>query len=244
MARPRSFSLAELKQLPVADADHAAHLRGRVIRDRPDGACRCLPCSMLSGNPPTARFVVLHSVDDWVDSLDLIDALHPQTLLAYGMNGGDSPVPHGAPVRLRLERQMGYKSMKFVRRLIVADEFDDGGMSGSIQNGWAGTPGFDCSGAGCSVMAPSAVAAPRGATPARRRTRCRCEGCAGPGRRSRTRGGQQVQLEAFHPPARSRGLRAATAVRARCERRTLAAGCATRRVLAGHRLEFVFDEHP
>jgi DMSO/TMAO reductase YedYZ molybdopterin-dependent catalytic subunit len=40
-------------------------------------------------------------------------------------------------VRLRLERQIGYKSMKYVRRLVVADEFDDGGMSGSIQNGWA-----------------------------------------------------------------------------------------------------------
>ena len=81
--------------------------------------------------------MVLHSVDDWVDSLDLIDALHPQTILAYGMNGGDLPVAHGAPVRLRLERQIGYKSMKYVRRLVVSDEFDDGGSSGSIQNGWA-----------------------------------------------------------------------------------------------------------
>ena len=86
---------------------------------------------------PDARFVVLHSVDDWVDSLDMNDALHPQTLLAYGMNGGDLPVAHGAPVRLRVERQMGYKSMKYVRRLVVADQFDDGGASGSIQNGWA-----------------------------------------------------------------------------------------------------------
>ena len=86
---------------------------------------------------PTARFVVLHSVDDWVDSLDMNDALHPQTILAYGMNGGDLPVAHGAPVRVRVERQIGYKSMKYVRRLVVADQFDDGGASGSIQNGWA-----------------------------------------------------------------------------------------------------------
>ena len=51
---------------------------------------------------PTARFVVLHSVDDWVDSLDLIDALHPQTILAYGMNGRDLPIAArraGAPAR-------------------------------------------------------------------------------------------------------------------------------------------------
>ena len=61
------------------------------------------------------------------------------------MNGGDLPVAHGAPVRLRLERQIGYKSMKYVRRLVVADEFDDGGVSGSIQNGWAWYNGIaDC----------------------------------------------------------------------------------------------------
>jgi len=137
VARPRSFSLAELKQLPSRTqiTRHTCEEGWTAI-----GQWTGVPLSAVLdavGILPTARFVVLHSVDDWVDSLDLIDALHPQTLLAYGMNGGDLPVPHGAPVRLRLERQMGYKSMKFVRRLIVADEFDDGGMSGSIQNGWA-----------------------------------------------------------------------------------------------------------
>lgn len=75
--------------------------------------------------------------DDWVDSIDLLDALHPQTLLAYGMNGRDLPIPHGAPIRLRVERQMGYKSMKYLRRIVVTDTFDDGGKKGNIQNGWA-----------------------------------------------------------------------------------------------------------
>ena len=69
--------------------------------------------------------------------MDLFDALHPQTLLAYGMNGRDLPIPHGAPVRLRVERQLGYKSLKFVQRIVVTDRFDDGGASGSIQNGWS-----------------------------------------------------------------------------------------------------------
>jgi hypothetical protein len=46
-------------------------------------------------------------------------------------------IQHGAPVRLRVERQMGYKSMKYVRHIVVADRFDDGGMKGNIQNGWA-----------------------------------------------------------------------------------------------------------
>jgi DMSO/TMAO reductase YedYZ molybdopterin-dependent catalytic subunit len=53
------------------------------------------------------------------------------------MNDRDLPIAHGAPVRLRLERQIGYKSMKYVRRIVVSDTFDDGGMNGSIQNGWA-----------------------------------------------------------------------------------------------------------
>ena len=138
VARPRIVLARRAEAAPVADADHAAHLRGRLDRDRPvDRRAAVAVCWTPSGILPTARFVVLHSVDDWVDSLDLIDALHPQTILAYGMNGGDLPIAHGAPVRLRLERQIGYKSMKYVRRLVVADEFDDGGTSGSIQNGWA-----------------------------------------------------------------------------------------------------------
>jgi DMSO/TMAO reductase YedYZ molybdopterin-dependent catalytic subunit len=53
------------------------------------------------------------------------------------MNGRDLPTQHGAPVRLRVERQMGYKSMKYVQRIAVVDEFEDGGQKGTIQNGWA-----------------------------------------------------------------------------------------------------------
>ena len=86
---------------------------------------------------PTARYVNYAAYDGWEDSIDLIDALHPQTFLAYGMNGRDLPVPHGAPVRLRVATQMGYKSMKFLRRLVVTDEFVDPGRNGPIQNGWS-----------------------------------------------------------------------------------------------------------
>jgi DMSO/TMAO reductase YedYZ molybdopterin-dependent catalytic subunit len=53
------------------------------------------------------------------------------------MNGRDLSVPHGAPVRLRVETQLGYKSMKFLQRIVVTDTFDDGGKKGNIQNGWA-----------------------------------------------------------------------------------------------------------
>ena len=53
------------------------------------------------------------------------------------MNGRDVPVPHAAHVRLRVERQMGYTSMKYLQRIVVTDTFDDVGASGNIQNGWA-----------------------------------------------------------------------------------------------------------
>jgi len=134
---PRSFSLADLKALPARTqiTRHTCEEGWTAI-----GQWTGVPLSRVLdavGILPTARFVVLHSVDDWVDSLDLNDALHPQTILAYGMNGGDLPIAHGAPVRLRLERQIGYKSMKFLRRIVVTDKFDDGGKDGNIQNGWA-----------------------------------------------------------------------------------------------------------
>jgi DMSO/TMAO reductase YedYZ molybdopterin-dependent catalytic subunit len=53
------------------------------------------------------------------------------------MNGRTLPIPHGAPLRLRVETQLGYKSMKFIRRIVVSDAFEDGGAAGNIQNGWS-----------------------------------------------------------------------------------------------------------
>ncbi len=123
---------------PVADADHATYVRGGLDRHRPmDGRAARVWCSMRRAfcRPPGSWCSIRY--DDWVDSIDLLDALHPQTILAYGMNGRDLPIPHGAPVRLRVERQLGYKSMKYLRRIVVTDEFDDGGEKGNIQNGWA-----------------------------------------------------------------------------------------------------------
>ena len=68
-----------------------------------------------------ARYVVFHPYDEWWDSLDMNDALHPQTLLAYGMNGRELSLDHGAPLRLRVPRQLGYKSVKFLSRITVTD---------------------------------------------------------------------------------------------------------------------------
>jgi DMSO/TMAO reductase YedYZ molybdopterin-dependent catalytic subunit len=69
-----------------------------------------------------ARYLVYVSMDtDWWDSIDMEEALHPQTLLTWGMNDGDLPVSFGGPLRLRVPRQLGYKSVKFVTRLMVTD---------------------------------------------------------------------------------------------------------------------------
>jgi DMSO/TMAO reductase YedYZ molybdopterin-dependent catalytic subunit len=134
---PRTFSLNDLKQLRARTqiTRHTCEEGWTAI-----GQWTGVPLSLVleaAGILPVARFVVFHSYDDWVDSIDLVDALHPQPILAYGMNGRDLPIQHGAPVRLRVERQMGYKSMKYLHRIVVADEFDDGGQKGNIQNGWA-----------------------------------------------------------------------------------------------------------
>jgi len=82
--------------------------------------------------------VCFHTYDSGViHSVDMLDALHPQTLLAYGMNGRDLLIRHGAPLRLRVERQIGYKSRKYLQRIVVKDVFDDGGKKGVAAMGWA-----------------------------------------------------------------------------------------------------------
>jgi DMSO/TMAO reductase YedYZ molybdopterin-dependent catalytic subunit len=71
---------------------------------------------------PHARYVAYVSMDPaWWDSIDMGDALHPQTLLTWGMNDGDLPVKFGGPLRMRVPRQLGYKSVKYVTRLTVTD---------------------------------------------------------------------------------------------------------------------------
>jgi DMSO/TMAO reductase YedYZ molybdopterin-dependent catalytic subunit len=83
-----------------------------------------------TGINKSARYVNFYAYDGYMESIDMLDALHPQTILAYGMNGQDLPVPHGAPVRVRVERQIGYKSVKYLQRILVTDEFVDPGDTG------------------------------------------------------------------------------------------------------------------
>ncbi len=93
----------------------------------------------MAGLSPAARFIVFHCADflggpgsPYYESIDLVDAFHPQTILAYGLNGAPLPVGNGAPLRLRLERQLGYKMAKYVMRIEAVDRLDrtGGGKGG------------------------------------------------------------------------------------------------------------------
>ena len=76
----------------------------------------------MAGLLPAARYIVFHCADaiggaPYYESIDLADAFHPQTILAHEMNGQPLSVGHGAPLRLRVERQLGYKQAKYVMRV-------------------------------------------------------------------------------------------------------------------------------
>ena len=130
VARAGSLSLNELKKFPARTQITKHHCEeGWTAIAEWTG----VPLSSVlqhAGIHSTARFVNFHSYDGWIDSIDLYDAFHPQTILAYGMNGKDLSVPHGAPVRLRVEKQIGYKSMKYIHKIEVTDQFLDFGDIG------------------------------------------------------------------------------------------------------------------
>jgi DMSO/TMAO reductase YedYZ molybdopterin-dependent catalytic subunit len=140
VARPGEFTLAQLKSFPSRTqiTQHVCEQGWSAIAEWTG-----VPLSTVlhaAGIRPEAKYVVLYTIDDWWDSLDMADAFHPQTLLAYGMNGHDLPVPHGAPVRLRVERQLGYKNLKYVSQITVTDTVKDIGKGkGAVgaENGYA-----------------------------------------------------------------------------------------------------------
>ena len=135
--RPGLYSLASLKRLPSRTqiTRHACEEGWSAIAEWTGVPLRAV--LEAAGIKPNARYVQFYAFDGWADGIDMVDATHPQTLLAYGMNGRDLPVPHGAPLRLRVERQVGYKNMKFLRGIAVTESFDDHGQDGNIQNGWS-----------------------------------------------------------------------------------------------------------
>jgi len=139
--RPASFSLAQLKSFPS---------RSQITQLQCEEGWSYIaewigvPLSHVLdvvGIHPQARYVVYFSIDpDWWESIDMADALHPQTFLTYGMNGNELPVSNGGPLRMRVPRQLGYKSVKFITHLTVTDRlkrFGKGLGSAAPEAGYA-----------------------------------------------------------------------------------------------------------
>jgi DMSO/TMAO reductase YedYZ molybdopterin-dependent catalytic subunit len=139
--RPASFSLDQLKSYPRrSQITHLACEEGWSYIAEWIG----VPLSYVLdavGVKPQAKYVAYFSIDpDWWDSVDMADALHPQTFLAYGMNGGELPVGNGGPLRMRVPRHLGYKSVKFVTHLTVTDSmkgFGQGLGSAAPEGGYS-----------------------------------------------------------------------------------------------------------
>ena len=141
VAQPASFSIADLKSYPSR-----SHITELACEEGWSYIAEWIGVPLshvlnLVGALPQARYIVYVSMepDTW-DSIDMADALHPQTFLCYGMNGNDLPVPHGGPLRMRLPRQIGYKNIKFITHLTVTDNlkrFGKGLGSAAAEAGYA-----------------------------------------------------------------------------------------------------------
>ncbi len=157
VAKPRSFTLADLKGMP-ARTQITRHdcVEGWSCIGQWTGVPLHQVLDLVEPRPE-ARYVVFHCFDrydtdytsDPVDPSQTMDsgaipffygsigmdaAVHPQTILAYGMNGGDLPVAYGAPLRLRLERQLGYKMTKFIKGIELVASF--AGIGGGHGGYW------------------------------------------------------------------------------------------------------------
>ncbi|RKR03315.1 DMSO/TMAO reductase YedYZ molybdopterin-dependent catalytic subunit [Kushneria sinocarnis] len=138
VAQPLSLSLTELRSMPartqitrhdcVEGWSVIGQWSGPVLED----------VLQRAGVRPEARYVVFHCMDQlngrdfYYESLDMVAARHPQTILAHSLNGETVPVANGAPLRLRVERQLGYKMAKYLRGITLVEHLDDiqGGRGG------------------------------------------------------------------------------------------------------------------
>jgi len=147
VSHPLSLSLADLHRLP-ARTQITKHdcVEGWTAIGKWTGVQLGLLLK-AAGLATNARYAVFHCADNltgepakggeqspgqYYESIDLVDAFHPQTLIAYDLNGKPLGVPHGAPLRLRVERQLGYKQAKYIERIEITDSFKHiaGGFGG------------------------------------------------------------------------------------------------------------------
>jgi DMSO/TMAO reductase YedYZ molybdopterin-dependent catalytic subunit len=139
--RPTAFSVDQLKSYPASSQITEVVCEEGWSYIAEWNGVRLSHILGLVGAQPHARYVVYYSIQpSWWESIDMADAMHPQTILTYGMNGDDLRVGFGGPVRVRLPRQLGYKSVKFITHLTVTDDlkkFGKGLGSSSPEGGYA-----------------------------------------------------------------------------------------------------------
>lgn len=144
--RPASFSLSDLRALP-SRTQITRHdcVEGWSCIGKWTGARLSAVLAQVQLKP-SARYIVFHCADElqgaglsgavpYYESIDLDDAFHEQTILAYDMNGKQLPVAHGAPLRLRVERQLGYKHAKYLMSIEAVESFDT--IEGGNGSYWA-----------------------------------------------------------------------------------------------------------
>ena len=147
VARNLSLSLSQLRTLPhreqitrhdcVEGWSAIGKWRGVPLKTLLDGA------GLRSG----ARYIVFHCADSmgngqpYYESIDLIDAFHPQTILAFALNDRPLSVANGAPLRLRVERQLGYKQAKYLMRIEAVESL--AAIGGGKGGYWEDHAGYD-----------------------------------------------------------------------------------------------------
>ena len=141
VAHPASLSLPDLRSLPFR-----SQITEVVCEEGWSYIAEWIGTPLVevlnaAGLLPQARYLVYYSIDPvWWESIDMADALHPQTFLSWGMNDGDLPVSFGGPLRMRVPRQLGYKSVKYITRITATDSlkgFGKGLGSASPEGGYA-----------------------------------------------------------------------------------------------------------
>jgi DMSO/TMAO reductase YedYZ molybdopterin-dependent catalytic subunit len=144
VARPAQYSLADLRAMP-SRTQITRHdcVEGWSVIGKWTGVPLRAVLSRVQPLP-MARYLVFHCADPmdgsdlqapgstYYESIDLVEARHPQTILAYALNDEPLPVKNGAPLRLRVERQLGYKQAKYLMRIELVDRLENirGGKGG------------------------------------------------------------------------------------------------------------------
>ncbi|MBX7496450.1 molybdopterin-dependent oxidoreductase [Qipengyuania sp. 6B39] len=142
---PLSFSIENIRKLPA---------RSQVTRHdcvegwSAIGEWTGPQLSLLldeAGLKPEARFIVFRCADnlngqDYYETVDLVDAYHPQTIIAHSLNGEPLPVRNGAPLRMRIERQLGYKHAKYLTAIEAVASLD--GIGGGQGGYWEDRAGY------------------------------------------------------------------------------------------------------